>query len=260
MFIAKMQGGLANQMFQWALIKHLSLKYKQPGYLDLSYYDYQVGVPREFSLDKFPHIIYETRIEPGAAHKQLKSVTENFGYKEFVYDANFNYYFEGYWQCEKYFKESAPVIRKELAPVKELHGRFAKITGGAEIVISIHVRRGDYVTLNNLHQVLPLAYYGQAVGLTGPYDLMLVFSDDMAWCRQNLSFEKMIFVEGQDDAEDLWMMSLCRHNVIANSSFSWWGAWLNEYPSKKVVAPELWFGDVAAMDTKDIVPEGWIVI
>jgi hypothetical protein len=87
-----------------------------------------------------------------------------------------------------------------------------------------------------------------------------VFSDDINWCKQNLSFPKMQFVEGQDNIEDLWFMSLCSNNIIANSSFSWWGAWLNNNPEKKVIAPKNWFGQYANINSSDIVPETWILL
>ncbi len=122
------------------------------------------------------------------------------------------------------------------------------------------MRRGDYVWLSHIHPVQPLAYYQRAVELMGDYQRMLVFSDDLPWCRENFSFNNMTFVEGQSDMDDLWMMGLCKHNIIANSSFSWWGAWLNENHAKKVVAPKLWFGNAATMDTKDIVPAKWILL
>jgi hypothetical protein len=92
------------------------------------------------------------------------------------------------------------------------------------------------------------------------YDNILVFSDDISWCKDNLKFDKMNFIEGLDNVEDMWLMSLCDNNIIANSSFSWWGAWLNSNFNKKVIAPLHWFGDSANLNTSDIIPTNWIRI
>ena len=96
--------------------------------------------------------------------------------------------------------------------------------------------------------------------MIGDYKNIVVFSDDIPWCKENLIFDNIIFIEGNKDYEDLWLMSLCEHNIIANSSFSWWGAWLNENKNKKVVSPLNWFGQQSNTNQSDIVPESWIKI
>ena len=95
--------------------------------------------------------------------------------------------------------------------------------------------------------------------MLGDYNNIFVFSDDITWCRNNLGFKNMIFVEGNVDIEDLWLMSLCEKNIIVNSSFSWWGAWLQKERNSPVVVPERWFGPnlMLSNDTKDLIPEGW---
>ena len=126
--------------------------------------------------------------------------------------------------------------------------------------ISIHIRRTDYVTSNGYHPVQSIEYYKQAIEIIGDYDNIFVFSDDINWCKENLKFDNMIFVDGNDDVEDMWLMSICNHNVIANSSFSWWGAWLNNNPDKKVIAPNNWFGSQTNLNTNDLIPNTWIKI
>ena len=124
----------------------------------------------------------------------------------------------------------------------------------------MHIRRTDYTTSNGYHPVQTVEYYKKALEIIGEYDKLFIFSDDIEWCRNNLKFDNMIFIEGNTDIEDLYLISLCKHNIIANSSFSWWGAWLNKNPNKKVIAPSKWFGDMANLNESDIVPEGWIRI
>ena len=103
-------------------------------------------------------------------------------------------------------------------------------------------------------------YYKNALDIIGGYENLYVFSDDINWCKTNLKFKNMVFVEGNDDVEDLWLMSLCDHNIIANSSFSWWGAWLNINPNKKVISPKRWFGEQTNLSSDDIIPVSWTKI
>ena len=125
----------------------------------------------------------------------------------------------------------------------------------------MHVRRADYL-LTEVHGTCTPDYYRRAyqvVNANHPVQMTCIFSDDMDWCRQQLSWvHKPVFIEGMTPAEDLYLMSLCRHNIIANSSFSWWAAWLNQFPQKQVVAPEKWFNDPLLQNQSfDMVPDSW---
>jgi hypothetical protein len=132
--------------------------------------------------------------------------------------------------------------------------------------VSIHIRRGDYVEGDSAPKFenLPLEYYRKALhrleSSTGLLD-RFIFSDDLTWVRENKLFDReMTFVEAGGNlspVDDMWLMTLCRHNIIANSSFSWWGAWLNRNEAKMVVAPSKWFKS-EAIDTGDLIPESWI--
>ena len=128
---------------------------------------------------------------------------------------------------------------------------------------SIHVRRGDYLKLPNHHPVQSLNYLMKGVREMPEDTKFLIFSDDINWCKQNFPNipDKFIFIEGNSDYEDLLLMSLCKNNIIANSSFSWWAAWLNENVDKKVIAPSKWFGTANSINnTKDLIPETWKII
>ena len=267
MIITKLQGGLANQLFQWAYGKSLSIKYNTPLYLDLSIYKNQFGITkRDFSLNKFPNLSYnilpDMNISNWSNEKNKKNIlklNDNFHYSKLDYKEDSHYYLDGYWQSEKYFIEIEDIIRECLKPNESIITKL-KEKYSTENSVSIHIRRTDYVTSNGYHPVQSIEYYKNGLNIIKDYNKILVFSDDINWCKTNLQFDNMIFVEGNDDIEDLWLMSLCQNNIIANSSFSWWGAWLNNNIDKKVVSPNNWFGSQVNLDTSDIILERWIKI
>jgi len=178
----------------------------------------------------------------------------------------------GHWQSEKYFADIADDVRSAFHFRKKLSGEVEVL---AEQIknsnsVSIHVRRGDYVKFENMKKIAGdtnLSYYSRAVSyiaerVSSPH--FFVFSDDIAWCHENIKVQFPVTylddkTAGHKNAYHLELMSLCKHNIIANSTFSWWGAWLNNNPDKIVVAPERWRADVSREDN-DIVPNGWIKI
>ncbi|MEM0448491.1 MAG: alpha-1,2-fucosyltransferase [Methanomassiliicoccales archaeon] len=180
-------------------------------------------------------------------------------------------YLDGFWQSERYFLRHAQVIRKELTPrlplsegAKTIEMEMAKCDA-----VSLHVRRGDYVNLPGVQKVFgacSLEYYSKAVDIMSqrysqPH--LFVFSDDIEWAKDHLRFDlPMSFVSGTagvNDLEELVLMTKCKGNIIANSTFSWWGAWLNSSPDKVVVAPSRWVVG-GGMTAKEVVPDGWIKV
>lgn len=263
MIITNLQGGLGNQIFQWAFGRHLSDKYNVPLYIDANFYKQNItGVTKRiYSLSKFPNINFDFIENVLINGKEFLVFNEPSKFEKFEYNfSNNNYHLNGYFQSEKYFLESSDIIRNELSPSYDILKKL-KLTPFIDTnVVSLHIRRTDYVTSNGYHPVQPIEYYKKALDIIGEYDYIFVFSDDIQWCKDNLNFDNMIFIEGFDDVEDLWLMSLCKNNIIANSTFSWWGAWLNKNPYKKVIAPSKWFGDIANLNQNDIIPESWIKI
>lgn len=155
---------------------------------------------------------------------------------------------EGFFQSEKYF----PNTRDKILNLFNIGDK--KINK-----VAVHVRRGDYLKNPNYHTVLKREYYDKAFKMF-PDKEMLVFSDDLEWCRQNFLGERFSFMDKGNDLQQIMLMSMCEHNIIANSSFSWWGAWLNKDENKKVVAPKDWFGPLVGLETKDIYCDSWQVI
>jgi len=182
-----------------------------------------------------------------------------------------NHYFAGIWQSEKYFKNVAQKLREEFTLKKELIDTSidaAKMLKDKNIVC-VNVRRTDYVTDENIKSKIGFAgkkYYENAVSYMLskiPKAKFLVFSDDIEWCKENLKFIPNVFFISHKSAEkafakDFYLMSLCSHYIVANSTFSWWGAWLNQNKNKIVIAPEKWFASGA--DESDLIPENWIRI
>lgn len=179
-----------------------------------------------------------------------------------------NGYFQGFWQTERYFLPVARPLRTAFTfkqPMDAGNSRIAEDIGSCDAV-SIHVRRGDYVKkrrLETIGSVCSPKYYRDAIARIRarvPQPRFFVFSDDPAWVRDNVKLDDALQVDintGGASFRDMQLMSLCKHNIIANSSFSWWGAWLNANPGRLVLAPDVWSRDASM---PDVVPEGWLRI
>jgi len=156
----------------------------------------------------------------------------------------------GYFQSERYFADFAEDIKKEFT--------FKQPTDFiGEGVVAVHVRRGDYTNLQDHHPLCSLNYYEEAMSMFEGQSF-LIFSDDIDWCKKNIKGPRVLYSEENSAAKDLQLMTSCDHTIIANSSFSWWGAWLNDNTHKKVIAPKIWFGKSKPLETKDIYCKDWI--
>ena len=293
MIITKLIGGLGNQMFQYAAGKRLATIHKTDYRLDVS--DFQTYTLHAYSLQNFeitaqPASVEEIqtilgRKEVGLTGKLLsllqhhKILPKNKRYiqEELIkFDPKIlnlpnNIYLEGYWQSEKYFKDIEAVIRREYTlrhPLTEKSQEVAKKIKKIESAVAIHVRRADYMSSSNqqIYETIGPRYYERALEIitkkiSNPS--FFIFSDDIAWTQENfkLNFPTtfMDFNGADRNYEDLHLMSLCKHQIIANSSFSWWGAWLNENKNKTVIAPEFWLRGVKAIE-EERYPTNWITI
>jgi hypothetical protein len=285
MIITRVTGGLGNQLFQYAAGTSLALRLNTALKLDLSLYG-EKGM-RQFELDKFHTNYREATNEESAPFKNLSVIHRAFyrlrpAYKRPVYkqpgfgfdphftEAGDGIYLKGYWQSWKYFEPVEQTIREHfrlrdehIARVKDLAASLRNSD-----TISVHIRRGDYKTPEALayHGLLPAAYYNEALKRMGdlyPGARLLFFSDDIAWVEKNIHTDlPHEFVTGrlsETALEDFHLMQHCRHHIIANSSFSWWAAWLNPLPDKTVIAPRQWFASTRN-ETRDIIPPDWLRI
>lgn len=287
MIIVRIKGGLGNQMFQYALGRSLSLKTGLPLVLDKRHY----LRTREhgYALDKFR--LADTPIdvanlppaprEQPVAHwlwrllRRQPQLQREAGaaFDPAIAEISGPAWIEGYFQSERYFADHVATIRAELslaAPPDPENARLLAEIEAEPRAVSLHVRRGDYVRNAQFaarHGSCTPDYYARALGhvaqAMGAAPVIYAFSDDPDWVRDHLDLPAEIRIPGHNDAarntEDLRLMSACRHHIVANSSFSWWGAWLNPRADKIVAAPARWYADPAYVNL-DIWADGWVRI
>lgn len=206
----------------------------------------------------FPHCSLEkfTNIPVSKFSNNLPQHTNSyqepyFHYKEIPYKPNMNLG-GSYFQSYKYFEDCKEEIINLMMPPHHFERDLS--------LCALHVRRGDYIKLADYHPTQPMSYYEKAIELSGS-KRFLVFSDDIEWCKKNFIGNQFEFAEGNSDVADLALMAKkCESNIICNSSFSWWGAYLNTNPNKKVIYPSNWFGPKLNHSIKDLCPSEWIKI
>lgn len=298
MIIVRISGGIGNQLFQYSLAR--AIKQHMPGVevgLDDESYRHPKShqTPRSFLLNKFnitlPITTMDEKMRAGISHahdKTLLSLLKKkisilinsrkpLNHRKFILEPSFAYcpemsetvhddsFVSGIWQSERYFKDIAPILHKELtlkdllSPTAEAMRQRINRDGSS---VSVHVRRGDYTRLAKIRP-LPTDYYQRSFDYIReriPNARFYIFSDDMEWTKTHFSaFENIVYASNQGmlDYEELTLMSSCRYHIIANSTFSWWGAWLDSRAEKIVITPNKWFSDSDA-DTKDLIPEEWV--
>ncbi|MDR1285583.1 MAG: alpha-1,2-fucosyltransferase [Campylobacteraceae bacterium] len=279
MIIVKLIGGLGNQMFQYAIGRAIAYKNNDVFKLDITgfkNYKFHNGYRlNAFNIDEKIAYIDEIK-QLGVRNKILNKLLRMgiYNYKKDTFyvekpknETKFdpkvfsykNLYLNGYWQNEKYFLDIKDIIVKEFTLKKSINEnatKYMKFIKNSNS-ISIHVRRGDYLKTDSF---LGIEYYRKAYAyILDKIDnfSFFIFSDDIEWCKENLNFiANPIFVENTtNELEDLELMKNAKHNIIANSSFSWWAAWLNTNKDKIIIAPNIWFKCRYGFDP---VPETWI--
>lgn len=290
--ISQIIGGLGNQMFQFAVGRALSIAYDTPLLLDIGDFT-KYRLHQGFELARVfscPVTLAEPQDISAVLGWQSSRLARRIfsrpslrflRNRHFMVEPHFHYwpgicnillpnYLMGYWQSERYFADVAQIIRTDFTfrqPMSSRNLELAEEIGLANAV-SLHVRRGDYVSdpkTTATNGVCPPSYFDTAIRyistrVTAPH--FFVFSDDMEWVRANLHIDHpRHYVDhnrGSESYNDMRLMSLCRHHIIANSSFSWWGAWLNPRDDKMVIAPKKWFAN--SNDSKDLFPSGWVAL
>ena len=254
MITSFLQGGLGNQLFQISAAISLALENDDDAIFSFKNHDLpkQGRKCENYSKNIFRNLNFSDNLFIKRRYHE-----PFYHYKEI--EPKSNMCLIGYFQSEKYFSKYANVIREvfsidedSLKIIKEKYGEILK-----KEPISIHVRRGDYIKYKDFHPPCSLEYYKKAIKQFPENSTFLVFSDDIEWCKQNFLGENFWFVDGNEDYIDLYLMFLCKNAIIANSSFSWWGAWLGK--ADKVIAPNKWFGK-ADNDTKDLLPHHWTLL
>lgn len=278
-------------MFQYAFGKALSLDRKEQLYLDTTGYEHQarIDTPRSYGLDVFnikaeyatPEMTAPFNTKSAIFWRKVKRRLlrlSDYEYHSSVVHSR-GHFFEGFWSTERYFKQHADQIRADLTLKDALGADAAAIEKeildakqGGFVPVAIHVRRGDYISnpyAAAAHSTVGIDYYENALaalyeqmskaGLSKDKVRFFIFSDEISWVEQNIPHISGTYVSRPSikDAEEIHLMSICSHYIIANSSFSWWGAWLNPNPDKIVVAPLKWVNN-PYMNTRDVCPPEWI--
>jgi len=290
MIITKLIGGLGNQLFQYAVARHLAERKQTILKIDISSFEtyklhkyslWPFNIQENFasfeevaSLKKRKHGIIDRtimRILQRQSHPLTYVREKSFHFDPEILNLPSGTYLEGYWQSEKYFKNIEEIIRWEFTVKTMQTGRDRALAREIESCesVSVHIRRRDYVSDPNTNQVHGVCdinyYYCCAECLRGlvKTPLFYVFSDDPEWVYKNFTMPGPTTIIDHNGAEkcyeDLRLMSLCKHHIIANSTFSWWGAWLSTNQHKIVFAPKKWF-NTNDRDTKDLIPDGWFRI
>lgn len=293
MIIIRIQGGLGNQLFQYALAASLKAKKNIDVILDVSFFNNQFGqkgaTKRDFILDHFNVQNFERTIDKEILlgntfvkkvkrffernflphYKNTYVIEKQSGFDNDVFRIKNNAYLDGYWQSYKYFENIENSLRMELSLKTQLSYESTCLLNDIKLQntsISIHIRRGDYINKYSTfyYQITP-DYYQNSIEfikkqLNTDLIKIYVFSDDIEWCKENIKIEEHHqFVPNakKEEFEDLILMSNCSHNIIANSTYSWWGAWLNLNPNKIVVCPKKWFNDSNLNFNQTIYPSSW---
>ena len=292
MICVRLNGGIGNQLFQYAAGRALATKHDTSLLLDVTQLNihFSKATPRSYELYLFNH-------QAGLAYNSdlcyIQYLYRNYYLSRWLtpwhpvlennnlFDTSFfdlpdNSYLVGYWQSYKYFKYIEKQLYIDIAPVEKLSDMSKAIQDKiiSSTSVALHVRRGDYVTLpsaSKYHGILPLSYYVNAIARVSSQIIsprFFVFSDDPVWCRCNLPLDERstIYVThntGNDTWQDLWLMGYCHNHIIANSSFSWWGAWFADqryYNSQRlVISPARWFTGSSHQYSNDRFPLHWII-
>jgi hypothetical protein len=288
----RLQGGLGNQLFQYAAARQLASLHGAELVLDIA----PLGAPagrarsgelrRRFelgalrtkgtisSLESWPpatrlRVRVAGRLPPRMARWLGVFREPHFHFAPSFFALPSEIYLIGFFQSERYFAGVTEEIREELWPrdsrlFQEAQEEIARLRRPGRPLVSVHLRRTDYVTkqaLTGRYHCLNRDYYASAMARFGPSADYLLFSDDLNWCRDNMRADNISYCETGRALEDLLRMTQCDHHIIANSTFSWWAAWLDRKATKTVVAPRRWFGPAAQhRETADLLPPGWIVL
>lgn len=270
MITCRLKGGLGNIMFQLAALEAMSI--------DSGIKSFYYNIDSQIRL-----IDNDTNHNPTVKHaskyltmfknfnwyknhtsyKSSKTVNVPFHYTKIKPESGVCY--DGFFQSEKFFKHKESYIRHMFEPSDDImnyiKSKYPFLF--TENITSLHVRRGDYLKLSHVLPPQTLEYYKTAIDIIGKDSKFLVFSDDMQWCKETFSGDNFIF-SNEDDYIELFMMSFCKNNIMSNSSFSWWGSWLNKNQNKKVIAPKIWFAQEAinnkGWNPSDIIPALWQTI
>lgn len=265
MIAINLKGGLGNILFQIAagisISKKINCDVTFPNLIN--HLDYLTN-----------ELTYNPKLSHGAEYLKLnflknlntfpiktdKNYYYPFCFADFLPDKNS--FIDGFFQSEMYFTDCRELIISYFESDLEIKNYIKfKYSSILENATSLHVRRGDYLNFSNMHKIQNYKYFQKAISiLRDTTSKFLIHSDDIEWCKSVFIGDEFVFIENEKDYIELHIMSMCKNNIISNSSFSWWGAWLNNNSDKIVVAPSNWFGPDKDLPETDIIPHNWMKI
>lgn len=281
MIKVRLNGGLGNQLFQYAFAYSLvksgyDVTLDASGFnmdaahggLELDEYDIKLAVSNRLSL--MERLKFELVARSQCLAKIFKGVIieRSYAFDKQMMRPPANSLIAGYFQSEKYFKHHRDELIQEFRLPKNLRSSIynqINVIKQYPGITSVHIRRGDYLLYPEIYQVCDKDYFLRAIALINdkyPDTKFLFFSDDMSWVKKNFSHSNFLFSEDNNSPkQDLYLMSLCSHHILSNSSFSWWGGWLNRKIHKTIIAPIRWYSDDELdQSVSDVVPGDWLRI
>jgi hypothetical protein len=254
----KFRGRTGNLMFQIAHAYAKSLEYNRQ----------LLFSKNELELLNLQHTLFKKlEFSPFVStHDNNGLIQGKFYYEELIPSYNSPTIFSGYYQSEKYFKKYTESIKSLFSYpfefLEKAYNEYPFLKNST--VAAINVRRGDYLHYDQSvnHPSITLEYINEAYKHLPQHDVLLIMSDDIEWCKENINLPNMVFNDNSKfwNEEGIWLLSLCDHFIISNSTYSWWGAWMSRNPNKTVVSPSTWFGPGVKEDPKDIWCDDWIKI
>lgn len=252
MISCNLQGGLGNQMFQISAAASLALSNNDT----FSFNFNSCSTPNQgFTSSKYTGNIFKNIPHHDSYSFENFYYEPFFSYSEIRY--NKNLLLNGYFQSEKYFIENSDFI-KNLFFIDPTNINFLKNKYDFGNITCVHIRRGDYVKFKNFHLACDVDYYKKSIEIIGNGKFLFI-SDDIDWVKSNFISENFLFSEFNDEILDFTCMTLCKNLIISNSSFSWWGGYLNKNV-KKIISPKRWFAENGPKDYQDVIPKNWILV
>ena len=256
-------GRLANQMFQYASLKGIARNVGVDICIPNHVQAVDDGIGNKLRTEHFDY--FDLRVNVGVLNNGYAPVVNerHFHFDEELFDMCPDHVsLQGYFQTEKYFKHIETEIREDFVFKNEILKPCREMISSVENPLALHVRRTDYISNSDNHFNLPIEYYEASLQHFENDRNVIIFSDDPEWCKSQKLFsdDRFMISENTDNRVDLCLMSLCNDFIIANSSYSWWGAWLSTNKNKKIIAPVQWFGKTGYTkdhNTKDLIPDEW---
>lgn len=254
-------GRLGNQMFEIATAYSLAADNNSNVVVSLkngiyNSVDGEYSPPTNYDKNIFRHIKFVENIENYDTWNE-----KTFRYEPITYDFSKNLVLNGYFQSEKYFKHNRDIILNLFKPTDQIKDYIEKKYGKLlKKSVSVHIRRGDRLKLTEIMPLCSLDYYKRALLQFPDVENILIVTDDKEWAKKVFMGDKFHVIENETDYVDFYIMSMCDNNIIANSTFSWWAAWLNKNKDKMVVAPRQWYNEEVEHDINELIPKGWLML